>query len=106
MARSKSGKHPRSNGDKPDKQAPRPKIPLPLIPANEIERFTIVDREPGITGSLMRGEGGPGAQDFVCGRCGYVLVDAWSGTEPVELENLAVICPNCSEANDLAPVFV
>jgi hypothetical protein len=105
MARSKGGKHPGADGSEPEKQRPAKdaSVSLQIVPPGRVKRYAVLAPDSGFTGPLIVGSGGPGAVDFVCGACGYLLVEKRAPGEPAML-NVAIQCPGCETVNDATPI--
>jgi len=57
---------------------------------------SIMKQPPG--GTKIAFIKGPGGDDIVCHKCGFVLL---TGIAPGMVQNIVFICPNCETPNDV-----
>ena len=88
MARSKSGGHP----------GKRPQHKLRVIDKPEEGTRSVLQQAAGAEGPFMIGSKGRGSMDYVCGSCGYVLLEEMGYRQSVV--NVVLVCPSCGAYND------
>ena len=93
MARGKGGGHPGKRKRKKLRVIPKP---------DEGTRAVLHLGEDADPGPVIRYENSPpNSFDYVCGACGFVLVEAIPPGQAQNVRNVVLVCPSCGEHNDV-----